>query len=176
MNVPWLQIITQAIPLLAAAGGLVYAGMQLRGWQTSQYVMNFTKLVELQLELRKMIVNDPALAPKPDTDPSLSPAEKMRTYYYALMQLSVFEIAWFTHKEGQLTDDYFASWEANMSSMVKYPAFHAMWQTDRTKILHDGFRQYVDVLIDNARAQQAARQEGAPSGAPRASSDDCEGR
>jgi len=47
-----LHEIVQAIPLLAAAGGLVYAALQFRGWRTSQYVANLTKLIELQLKLR----------------------------------------------------------------------------------------------------------------------------
>ena len=154
MNSSWLQVIVQAIPVLAAAGGLVYAGLQFRGWRTTQYVANFTKLVELQLQLRKMIVDDPALEPLADTKRADSPAEEMRKYYYALMQMGVFEIAWYTHKKGQLTDDYFASWEAAMNSIVTYPEFRAMWQTDRAKILHDGFRQYVDTLIEKSRVHE----------------------
>jgi len=149
-------VIIQAVPVLAAAGGLMYAGMQFRGWRTSQYVANFTKLVELQLQLRKMIVDDPALEPKDNTEPAQTPAEEMRRYYYALMQMSMFEIAWYTHKKGQLTDDYFASWETAMSSIAKYPAFRAMWQSDRAKILHDGFRQYVDRLIEKSSVREHA--------------------
>jgi hypothetical protein len=148
VNTSWLQVIVQAIPVLAAAGGLIYAGLQFRGWQITQYVSNFTKLVELQLQLRKMIVDDPALAPTSSVTPPRDAAEEMRRYYYALMQVSVFEIAWYTHKKGQLTDDYFASWEAAILSMAKYPVFRAMWRTDRTKIMHVGFRQYVDNLIE----------------------------
>jgi hypothetical protein len=147
-------VIVQAIPVLAVAGGLVYAGLQFRGWRTTQYVANFTKLVELQLQLRKMIVDDPALEPSGRTKLAGSPAEEMRRYYYALMQMGVFEIAWYTHKKGQLTDDYFASWEAAMSSIARYPEFRAMWQTDRAKILHDGFRQYVDTLIEKSRVHE----------------------
>jgi len=154
VNSSWLREIVQAIPVLAAAGGLVYAGLQFRGWRTTQYVANFTKLVELQLQLRKMIVDDPALEPSGGTKPADSPTEEMRRYYYALMQMGVFEIAWYTHKKGQLTDDYFASWEAAMNSIANYPEFRAMWQTDRAKILHDGFRQYVDTLIEKSRVHE----------------------
>src|SRR5208283_1673902 len=100
------------IPLLAAAGGLVYAALQFRGWRASQYVANFTKLIELQLQIRKMVVDDPTLRPEE------IPKEEVRGYYYSLMQLSLFEIAWYSHKYGQLTDDYFASWEVNMSSIA----------------------------------------------------------
>lgn len=154
MSKEWLQVIIQAIPVLAAAGGLIYAGLQFRGWRTTQYVANFTKLVELQLQLRKMIVDDPTLEPKGSMEPARTPAEEMRRYYYALMQMGVFEIAWYTHKKGQLTDDYFASWEAAMSSIATYPAFRAMWRTDRAKILHDGFRQYVEALIEKSSVRK----------------------
>src|SRR5208337_718173 len=112
---PILHEIVIAIPILAAAGGVLYAALQFRGWRFSQYVANFTKLIELQLEIRKMVVDDPTLGPEG------VPKEEMRRYYYSLIQLSVFEIAWFSHKYGQLTDDYFASWEVNMSSIAKRP-------------------------------------------------------
>ena len=46
----------------AAAGGMVYAALQFRGWRTAQSLANFTKLGELQLQLRKMVVDDPTLA------------------------------------------------------------------------------------------------------------------
>lgn len=95
-----LHVILQAIPVLAAAGGVLYAALQFRGWRLSQYVANFTKLIELQLQIRK--------------------------------------------------DDYFASWEVNMLSIAKRPAFRAMWQSDRTKILHDGFRRYMERLMQGS--------------------------
>jgi hypothetical protein len=174
MNVSLLHVIIIAVPLLVAAAGLVYAAMQFRGWLASQYVANFTKLVELQLQLRKMVVDDPTLAPAGTTKVARTPAEEMRSYYYALMQMSVFEIAWFAHKQGQLTDDYFASWEAYIAAMAKYPAFRAMWQTDRTTILHDGFREYVDTLtsIESASVPEHVRPVDTPSRVVKASSDD----
>ena len=141
MNTSILHDIVQAIPVLAAAGGVVYAALQFRGWRYSQYVANFTKLIELQLQIRKMVVDDPTLGPEG------IPKEEMRRYYYSLIQLSVFEIAWFSHRYGQLTGDYFDSWEAHMSSIAKRPDFRAMWQSDRTKILHDGFRKYMETLM-----------------------------
>lgn len=61
MNNSILHEIVQAIALLSAAGGLVYAALQFRGWRASQFVANFTKLVELQLEICKMAVDDPTL-------------------------------------------------------------------------------------------------------------------
>jgi hypothetical protein len=144
MNTAILHEIVQAIPVLAAATGMLYAALQFRGWRSSQYVENFTKLIELQLQIRKMVMDDPALGPEG------VPTAEMRAYYYNLIQLSLFEIAWFSHKYGQLTDDYFASWEVSMASIAKRPAFRAMWQSDRTKILHDGFRKYMETLMQGA--------------------------
>jgi uncharacterized protein DUF6082 len=139
--------ILQGISALAVTGSLVYAALQLRSWRTAQYTANFTKLVELQLELRKMRVDDPQLAL---TDPDLVPAgtqEEVRAYFYELMQLSLFEIAWFSHKHGQLTDDYFRSWVNNMSAVATRRSFQAMWLSSSTKIMHDGFREYLDALM-----------------------------
>jgi hypothetical protein len=146
-----LHEIVQAIPLLAAAGGLVYAALQFRGWRASQFVANFTKLIELQLEIRKMAVDDPTLGPEG------TPSKEVRGYYYSLMQLSLFEIAWYSHKYGQLSDDYFASWEVNMRSIAKRPEFDAMWQSDRTKILHDGFRKYMETLMQEGPGTRTQR-------------------
>jgi len=62
MNNAMFKVEIQAISALAVAGGLIYAALQFRGWRTTQYVTNFTELVKLQLELRKMVVDDAALA------------------------------------------------------------------------------------------------------------------
>ena len=64
------------------------------------------------------------------------------------MQLSVFEIAWFSHLKGELTDDYFYSWVTNMAEVAQRPAFSAMWLNDRTKIMHAGFRQYMNTFME----------------------------
>ena len=119
----------------------MYAALQFRGWRFSQYVANFTKLIELQLQIRKMVIDNPSLGP------AGVPAEEVQGYYYSLIQLSLFEIAWYSHKYGQLTDDYFDSWEVSMASIATRPAFRAMWQSDQTKILHDGFRKYMETLM-----------------------------
>ena len=152
VNTSILHLVIQAIPVLAAAGGLVFAALQFRGWRESQYVANFTKLVELQLQLRKMVVDDPTLGP--DEAPGLD----TRGYYYSLMQMSLFEIAWFSHKHGQLTEDYFASWQASMVSIARRPVFLAMWQSDRTKIMHDGFRKYVAKLVQEITLVQPTQE------------------
>ena len=62
MNNAVFQLMVQVVSALAVAGGLIYAALQFRGWRTAQYVTNFSELVKLQLELRKMVVEDPTLA------------------------------------------------------------------------------------------------------------------
>jgi hypothetical protein len=145
MNNAVFQLV-QATSILALTGGLIYAALQFRGWRTAQYVTNFTELVKLQLELRKMVVDDPTLAiPGLGVPPGTRP-EDIRSDFYNLMQLSLFEIAWCSHSKG-LTDNYFNSWVTNMAEVAQRPAFHAMWQSNRTKIMHDGFRQYMNTFM-----------------------------
>ena len=151
MNSELSQFVVQAVSTLGVAGGLVYAGLQLRGWRDAQYVANFTKLVELQLQLRKMLVDDPSLALQGLGLPPDTPPNDIRGDYYNLMQLSLFEIAWFTHLHGQLTDDYFDSWVDSMTEVVQRPAFKEMWRREQLKIMHSGFRDYMNkVLKENA--------------------------
>src|SRR5471032_1363782 len=117
MNNAMIQTIVQAVSVFSMAGGLIYAALQFRGWRTAQHVANVTKLIELQLQLRRMIVDDPTLAPTGLSMPADVSEEETRGHFYNLMQVSLFEIAWFSHSHGQLTDDYFASWEANMAAI-----------------------------------------------------------
>jgi Family of unknown function (DUF6082) len=145
-----LQVVSQAVSAFAVAVGLVYAASQFRGWRTAQYVANFTKLVELQPQLRKMVVDDPTLAPVGLALPPGDHPEDTRGYFYNLMQLSLFEIAWFSHQRGQLPDDYFASWVTHMSAIATRPAFQTMWRSDRNKILHEGFRQHMEQVMAHA--------------------------
>jgi hypothetical protein len=56
------HLFVQTVSLLGVAGGLIFTGAQLRNWRSAQYVTNFTKLVELQMQLRKMVVDEPTLA------------------------------------------------------------------------------------------------------------------
>ena len=74
----------------------------------------------------------------------------MREYFYELMQLSVFEVAWFSHKHGQLPDDYFRSWVTSMSAMAARPSFQTMWRSTSTKIMHNSFRAYMETLVVEA--------------------------
>src|SRR5262245_66224790 len=99
MNNAMLQVVLQFVSALAVTIGLVYTALQFRGWRTTQHVANFTKLVELQLQLRKMVVDDPTLATLAGGDPGASPDEP-RGNYYNLMQVSRLEIAWFSHRHG----------------------------------------------------------------------------
>jgi hypothetical protein len=149
MNNAVFQLLVQAMSTLAVAGGLIYAALQFRGWRTAQYVTNFTELVKLQLELRKMVVDDPTLASPGLGVPTGTRPEDIRSDFYNLMQLSLFEIAWFSHLKGQLTGDYFNSWVTNMAEVARRSAFRAMWQSNQTKIMHDGFRQYMNVFMDD---------------------------
>jgi hypothetical protein len=144
-----VQLMVQAVSALAVAGGLIYAALQFRWWRTAQYVTNFTELVTLQLELRKMVVDDPTLASPGLGVPAGTRPEDIRSEFYNLMQLSLFEIAWFSHLKGQLTDDYFNSWVTNMAEVAQRSSFRAMWSSNRTKIMHDGFRQYMKTFMED---------------------------
>jgi hypothetical protein len=157
MNITTLHMVFQVCSTLAVAVGVVYAALQLRWWRAAAYVANFTKLVELQLELRKMMVDDPTLAPVGLALRTGNP-DDTRGYFYNLMQLSVFEIAWFSHQEGQLPDDYFASWVAQISEISTRPAFKSMWRSDQTKILHELFRQYMEQLMTHESAAQSSKE------------------
>jgi len=149
MNNAMFQLIVQVLTSLAVAGGLIYAALQFRGWRTAQYVTNFSELIKLQLQLRKMVVDDPTLAIPVLGVPAGTRPEDIRSNYYCLMQLSLFEIAWFTHLKGQLTDDYFNSWVTNMAEVAQRPAFRVMWSSNRTKIMHDGFRRYMNTFMED---------------------------
>ena len=141
------HLFVQAVSLLGVAGGLLYTGVQLRNWRNAQYVTNFTKLVELQMQLRKMVVDDPTLASATlGIGAEISP-DVIRGDFYNLMQVSLFEIAWFSHRHGQLTEDYFKTWAGYMTTVAQRPAFRDMWQMDRTKILHERFREYMDTVL-----------------------------
>src|SRR5262245_11061821 len=146
MNNAMLQVVLQFVSALAVTGGLVHTALQFRGWRTTQHVANFTKLVELQLQLRKMVVDDPALATLAGVAPGPT-SDETRGNFYNLMQVSLFEIAWFSHQYGQLPNDYFASWVENMAVVIRRSAFRAMWEGDGTKLMHDGFRHYMDTLV-----------------------------
>lgn len=72
---------------------------------------------------------------------------EIQEYFLNLMQLSLFELAWYAHKEGQLPDDYFESWEKRMVQLSKEQAFRAMLANPAMKIVHDDFDAYVSALL-----------------------------
>src|SRR5262249_13881446 len=150
VNNATFQVVLQVVSVLAVAGGLVYAALLFWGWEAGPYVADFTTLVEVQLILRQMVVEDPTLATLgAGVLPGVVPDE-IRGTFYNLMQVSLFEIAWFSHQHGQLPHDYFVSWVASMAAVAQRPAFRTMWQRDEAKILHDGFRQYMNTLLEDA--------------------------
>jgi hypothetical protein len=155
MNLQLLQVILQAVSSLAIAGGLAFAAVTFMHARRAQHVANFTKLVELQMQLRKMRVDDPSLASVYQHDvQGLSSDREIREYFMNLMQLSVFEIVWFSHRHGQLPDDYYRSWVERMKAIEQEESFLRMIGTKSMKILHDDFQKYI-VEMTNSLATRA---------------------
>lgn len=143
-----LQITLQALSAFAIAGGLLYTAIQFREARKAQGVANFAKLVELQYDLRKLRVTHPALAAVHKLDVEhLHSEREIQEYFLSLMQLSLFEIAWYAHKQGQLPDDYFRSWERRMWQLGREESFRRMLETPAMKIMHDDFDTYVRALL-----------------------------
>ena len=63
------------------------------------------------------------------------------------MQLSLFEIAWYAHKHGQLPDDYFHSWITRMWEIGQEDSFRRMIANPSMKIMHDEFDTFVRKLM-----------------------------
>jgi hypothetical protein len=148
MTLAEIQVTFQAISSLCIAGSFLYGAVQFRNYRRAQYVANFTKLVELQMQLRRMRVDDPALAKvfRDDVKDLHNDAE-IREYFFVLMQLSVFEIVWFSHKQGQLPDDYYASWTNRMRAIESEPSFHRMFNNPSMKLMHDEFQKYIADML-----------------------------
>jgi len=148
-----LQITLQALSAFAIAGGLLYTAIQFRQARKAQEVTNFSKLVELQYELRKLRVTNPELAGvhKLDVEHLHSPRE-IQEYFLNLMQLSLFEIAWYAHEQGQLPHDYFQSWAKRMWQIGKEDSFRRMIQNPAMKIMHDDFDAYLRALLRTSGA------------------------
>lgn len=143
-----LQITLQALSALAIAGGLLYTAIQFREARKAQAVANFAKLVELQYQLRKMRVENPSLAAVHVHDVEhLHSDREVQEYFLNLMQLSLFEIAWYAHQKRQLPDDYFHSWEKRMWQLGREESFRRMLDSPAMKIMHDGFDVYVRALV-----------------------------
>ncbi len=144
MDLQLLQVVLQALSSFAIAGGLIFAAVGFLHARKAQHVANFTRLVELQMQLRKMRVDDPSLASvyKHDVE-GMSSDREVREYFMNLMQLSVFEIVWFSHRLGQLPEDYYQSWVDRMKAIAQEESFIRMINTKSMKILHDDFQKYV---------------------------------
>ena len=143
-----LQITLQALSAFAIAGGLLYTAFQFRQARKAQAVANFANLVELQYQLRKIRVEKPELASVHQLDVAhLSSEREVQEYFLNLMQLSLFEIAWYAHTQGQLPDDYFRSWEKRMAQLTREASFRKMLESPAMKIMHDDFEAYIRSLL-----------------------------
>jgi hypothetical protein len=150
-NILLVQITLQALSSLAIAGGLVYAAVQFRSTRKAQLVANFSKLVELQYHLRELRVQDPSLAAVHAHDVEhLGSDREIREYFLNLMQLSLFEIAWYAHDHKQLSDEYFDSWVRRMGQLAREESFRKMIRSPASKIMHDDFETYITKLVDSA--------------------------
>jgi len=143
-----LQIVLQALSSLAIAGGFLYTAIQFRQARQAQEVANFSKLVELHYELRKLRVLNPSLASVEEHDiEHLGTDREIQEYYLNLMQVSLFEIAWYAHKQHQLPDDYFNSWAKRIWQLGREKSFQRMMDNPAMKIMHDDFDTYLRDLV-----------------------------
>jgi hypothetical protein len=148
-NLQLLQITLQALSSFAIAGGLIFTAVQFAQARKAQLVANFSKLVELQYELRKIRVQQPSLASVHSQDVEhLHSEREIQEYFLNLMQLSLYEIAWYAHKHGQLPDDYFHSWTSRMWQVAQERSFQRMIANPAMKIMHDEFDAFVRRLIE----------------------------
>lgn len=143
------QIILQALSSFAIAGGFIFTAIQFSNARQAQLVANFSKLVELQAQLRYMRVQNPSLASvSPGDVEHLHSDREIQEYFLNLIQLSLFEIAWYAHKRGQLPEDYFQSWASRMWEVAQEKSFRSMLDNPSMKIMHDEFDTYVRRLVD----------------------------
>ena len=143
-----IQITLQALSSFAIAGGLLFTAIQFRHARQAQLVANFSKLVELQYQLRQIRVEHPELASVHSHDvENLQSPREIQDYFLNLMQLSLFEIAWYAHAQGQLPDDYFDSWAKRMRQLGEEESFQRMLRDPAMKIMHDDFERYVRKLL-----------------------------
>ncbi len=152
MDYELLRTILQAISSLAIAGGFIYTAIEFRKGRAARHVANFTHLVEMQMQLRRMRVDDPSLAHvyKHDVQ-GLKTDREIREYFFNLMQLSVFEIVWFSHRQRQLPSDYFESWDKRMREIAREDSFQSMMLGPNMKILHDDFQVYIQQMVAQER-------------------------
>lgn len=143
-----VQIVLQALTSFAIAGGFIFTAVQFRQARKAQLVANFSKLVELQSQLRYLRVENPSLASvSPGDVEYLHSDREIQEYFLNLIQLSLFEIAWYAHEQGQLSDDYFNSWANRMWEIGQEKSFRGVLDNPAMKIMHDEFDGYVRTLI-----------------------------
>lgn len=143
-----VQIILQAVTSFAIAGGLLFTAVQFRQARKAQVVANFEKLVELQFQLRQLRVLHPSLAGVHKHDVQhLHSDQEIQEYFLNLMQVSLFEIAWYAHREGQLPTDYFRSWATRIEQLGREESFQRMMRNPSMKIMHDEFDAYLRKLV-----------------------------
>lgn len=148
-NLQILQITLQALSSFAIAGGLIFTAIQFGQARKAQLVANFSKLVELQYQLRYIRVQHPELASVHEHDvENLSSDREIQDYFLNLMQLSLFEIAWYAHKHGQLPEDYWQSWATRMWEVARERSFRSMIANPSMKIMHDEFDAFVRRLSE----------------------------
>lgn len=155
MTLQTVQVILQAVSSFAIAAGLFFAAAQFYYSRKAQHVANFAKMVELQMQLRRMRVDDPSLAAvyKDDVQ-GMTTDREIREYFFNLMQLSVFEIVWYSHRLGQLPKDYYQSWVERMKSIEREESFIKMINNPSMKILHDEFQKYIMEMTRSVRASK----------------------
>jgi hypothetical protein len=152
MNYELIRTALQAVSSLAIAGGFIYTSIEFRKGREARHVANFTRLVEMQMELRRMRVDDPSLANVYSHDvQGLKTDREVREYFFNLMQLSVFEIVWFSYRAKQLPRDYFESWDKRMREIAREESFRSMMEGPNMKILHDDFQAYVQAMVAQER-------------------------
>jgi hypothetical protein len=148
-----IQITLQALSSFAIAGGLIFTAFQMREARRAQEVTNFSKLVELQYGLRQLRVLHPELASVHKLDVEhLHSDREIQEYFLNLMQLSLFEIAWYAHEHRQLPADYFHSWAKRMWQVGQEESFRRMIENPAMKIMHDDFETYMRQLLRSPRA------------------------
>lgn len=154
MDLLHAQLLFQSISSMAIAVGLIVAAIQFRHWRKVAHVGNFTKLVELQMHLRQMRVEDPSLAKvyKHDVE-GMTSDQEIREYFMNLMQVSIFEIVWFSHINHLIPDDYFESWVKRMRDIAAEESFQKMVGSPSMKILHDDFQKYIEDMAAGVRSK-----------------------
>jgi hypothetical protein len=146
-----VQLSLQALSSFAIAAGLIFTAVQFAQARKAQVVANFSKLVELQYQLRRIRVDHPGLASVHLLDVEhLKSEREIQEYFLNLMQLSLFEIAWFAHKNDQIPDDYFRSWTTRMWQVAQEPSFRRMLENPAMKIMHDEFDGFVRGVINKS--------------------------